>query len=236
MAHAAIAFFDLDNTLLAVNSARLWVRRERAHGRLGRWQVLRAAAWMLGYELGFAALEDAVERAIASLEGSLESDLRSRTRSFYEEEVRRHFRPGAREALREHLEAGDMRVLLTSSSNYLAELVAKELGLDAFISNHFEVDPTGRHTGRARGGVCFGAGKLVHAEAFAHSSGLPLSGCAFYTDSYSDLPVLHRVGRPVAVNPDRRLRRYALRRGWRVLDWGVPPADRRLSEAESARG
>ena len=86
------------------------------------------------------------------------------------------------------------------------------------------MDAEGLHTGQPLGEVCFGEGKRLHAEAYAAEAGVPLSACAFYTDSYSDLPVLEVVGRPVAVNPDRRLRREALRRGWPVVDWGVPPA------------
>jgi len=49
-----------------------------------------------------------------------------------------------------------------------------------------------------------------------------LSDCAFYTDSFSDVPVLEAVGQPVAVNPDPRLRRRANKRGWRIVDWGTP--------------
>jgi phosphoserine phosphatase len=74
------------------------------------------------------------------------------------------------------------------------------------------------------GEVSVGPGKRTHAERYAREVGVPLSACAFYTDSYSDLPVLEVVGRPVAVHPDHRLRREALRRGWPVVDWGVPTA------------
>jgi phosphoserine phosphatase len=62
----------------------------------------------------------------------------------------------------------------------------------------------------------------VQAESFAREANVGLGECAFYTDSYADLPVLKAVGRPVAVNPDRRLRREATRRGWEVVDWGSP--------------
>jgi phosphoserine phosphatase len=40
----------------------------------------------------------------------------------------------------------------------------------------------------------------------------------FYSDSFSDLPLLGRVSTPVAVRPDERLRAHALRLGWRILD------------------
>ena len=218
----AIAFFDLDKTLLAVNSGALWIRREFELGHITRMQALRASYWLPRYHLGFVSMQDALLQAITHLEGLGEQYLRQRTVLFYEEQVRSQFRPGALLALEEHRSAGDKLVLLTSSSGYLSELVARDLGLDAMLCNRFEVDAAGLHTGRPLGEVCFGEGKRVHAQAYASEAGVPLSACTFYTDSYSDLPVMEVVGRPVAVHPDRRLRREALRRGWPVLDWGVP--------------
>lgn len=217
-----IAFFDLDNTLLATNSGKLWVQRELALGHITRFQALRAMAWMAQYHLGFARLESAVERAIAMLEGMPEAELRGRSDTFYEQFVRKLYRPGGLDALRRHRAHGHRLVLLTSSSHYLAERVAAELSLDAVLCNRFEVDARGLHTGRSIGAVCFGEGKLRHAEVHAAQTGEPLGASWFYTDSYSDLPVLERVGHPVAVNPDRRLRRLAARRGWEIADWGTP--------------
>jgi hypothetical protein len=119
--------------------------------------------------------------------------------------------------------------MLTSSSNYLSELVAAELGFDEVCCNRLEVDPAGLHTGRVVGGICFGPGKLPHAQAAATGAGASMSTATFYTDSYSDLAVLEAVAHPVAVNPDPRLRRLAQRRGWRVVDWGIAPGARRVS-------
>ena len=90
------------------------------------------------------------------------------------------------------------------------------------LCNRFEVDASGLYTGRPLGEVCFGEGKRLYAEDCASEAGVPLSACSFYTDSYSDLPVMEVVGRPVAVHPDRRLQREALRRGWPVVSWGGP--------------
>ncbi|PTL77397.1 HAD family phosphatase [Vitiosangium sp. GDMCC 1.1324] len=218
----AIAFFDLDKTLLAVNSGSLWVRRELALGHITRMQALRASMWLARYHLGFVAMQDAVREAIRHLQGTGEQHMRERTVRFYAEMVRSQFRPGALRAVEEHRSAGDRLVLLTSSSGYMSELVTRDLSLDAALCNRFEVDASGLHTGRPLGEVCFGEGKRFYAQAYAAEAGVPLSECAFYTDSYSDLPVLEVVGRPVAVHPDRRLRREALRRGWSVVDWGVP--------------
>jgi HAD superfamily hydrolase (TIGR01490 family) len=220
----SVAFFDLDKTLLGVNSGTLWIRRELALGHITRMQALRASLFIARYHLGFASMEDAVLKAISFLAGTPAQPLQERTATFYEEQIRPLYRPGALRALEEHRAAGDRLVLLTSSSGYLSELVARELRLDAILCNRFEVDGQGLHTGRPLGAVCFGAGKRTHAEGYAREAGVSLSACTFYTDSYSDLPVLEVVGRPVAVHPDHRLRREAVRRGWPVVDWGVPDA------------
>lgn len=218
----SVAFFDLDKTLLAVNSGSLWIRRELSLGHITRMQALRASLWIARYHLGFVSMQDAVLAAISHLAGTPAQALQERTVTFYEEQVRPLYRPGALRALEEHRAAGDRLVLLTSSSGYLSELVSRELRLDAILCNRFEVDERGFHTGRPLGEVCFGSGKRTHAEGYASGVGVALSTCAFYTDSYSDLPVLEVVGKPVAVHPDYRLRREALRRGWPVVDWGVP--------------
>jgi HAD superfamily hydrolase (TIGR01490 family) len=216
----AIAFFDFDETLIVGNSGRLWIRRELKEGNVSRTQFLRAAVWMLRYKMGWASMDDALRTAIGSLRGQTEQALRARTRAFYETEVRMLYRTGARPALDRHRARGDAIVLLTASSLYLSELVAEELGLDDVLCNRFEVDAAGAHTGRPVGSLCFGAGKLGYAEAYARQRGVSLADCWFYTDSYSDFPVLERIGHPVVVNPDPRLRREAERRGWPVEWWG----------------
>lgn len=219
-----LAFFDLDKTILSVNSGTLWVRREAALGHLSKRHALKAMAWLARYHFGFASAEAMVAEAVAHLAGTEAAALKARTERFYEDEVRGTFRPGALEAVRAHRAAGERLVMLTSSSHYLSSLVAAELGFDEVLCNRLEVDEAGRHTGRVEGGVCFGPGKLPHAQRAAARAGAGLGTATFYTDSYSDLPVLAAVGHPVAVNPDPRLRRHATRQGWRVVDWGVPRA------------
>ena len=216
---AGIAFFDLDRTLLGVNSATLWVKRELRLGYISRWHALRGALWLGMYELGFGKMEDAVREAIGSLAGQQEADIRDRTTTFWNEDVITSIRPGAWDVLAEHRRKGDRLVLLTSSSNYLSDLAAEVLGLDEVLCNRFRV-ADGCFTGDPEEPLCFGSGKLSHARQMADQLGVSLMDCAFYTDSHSDLPVMLAVGTPVAVHPDPRLRREAHRRGWSVVDWG----------------
>ncbi|MCE9666884.1 HAD-IB family hydrolase [Myxococcus stipitatus] len=218
----AVAFFDLDRTLISANSGALWLRRELALGHITRFQALGASLWLARYHLGFVSMQAAVARVISRLAGAPVAPLQRRMEAFYDETVRALYRPGAWRALAAHRRAGDRLVLLTSSTDSLSRLVARDLDLDAVLCNRFEVDAEGRHTGRPLGVICFGEGKRTLAREYADRVGAALSACAFYTDSYSDLPLLEVVGRPVVVHPDHRLRRVARRRGWPVVHWDEP--------------
>lgn len=218
-ATVALAFFDLDKTILSENSGALWIRHEVRAGHVSLWQAARASAWLFGYHLGLTAMDEVLLEALATLEGTSACEARTRTAGFYQREVRHLVRPGARLTLAAHRAAGDALVLLTTSTGYLSELVADDLGIPHVLCNRFEVD-RGLHTGRPLGPLCYGPGKWEHARALAGSLGERLEDAVFYTDSFSDLPVLEAVGRPVAVHPDPRLRREAVRRGWPIEHWG----------------
>ncbi len=217
----AIAFFDVDKTLLSRNSAAMWVRRERRLGNLSLPQAVRGAFWAALYELGLIHADDLIRDAARTLKGRREQDVIDRTLEFWHAEVSGLIRPGARAAVARHRAQGDRCYLLTSTSCYLSEPVTEVLALDGYLANRFEV-VDGVFTGEMIDPVCFGAGKLAHAQTCATQAGVALAQCSFYTDSLSDLPALLAVGHPVAVNPDPRLRREAQRRGWPIEDWGTP--------------
>ena len=217
------AFFDLDKTLIEVNSGRLWFQRERAEGRLPLHHALEAMMWGQLYNMGLLHGRTALQRAVRGLKGQEEAVLAERTRHFYEADVVSTIAPGARAVLDQHRACGEALVLLTSASIYLAELVREELGLDHSLAMEFEVED-GRFTGDIRQ-LCFGAAKVDVASAWAEEHGIDLGACSFYTDSASDLPMLERVCQPHTVQPDPRLARIAKRRGWPILDWSGAGAE-----------
>ena len=68
---------------------------------------------------------------------------------------------------------------------------------------------------------CYGKGKVDLARDWLDGRDMELDDCYFYTDSYSDLPMLLEVGNPRVVNPDPKLKRYSKRKNWSVLDCAV---------------
>jgi phosphoserine phosphatase len=74
-------------------------------------------------------------------------------------------------------------------------------------------------TGRPAGRLCYGDEKLNRLNGYCISNNTDQSAIWYYSDSISDLPVLSAVGKPVCVNPDRALKKEALKRGWKILLW-----------------
>ncbi|MCA9641472.1 MAG: haloacid dehalogenase-like hydrolase, partial [Myxococcales bacterium] len=170
----SVAFFDLDRTILSKNSGALWVRSELQGGHIGPGFALKAMAWMGLYHLGYAEFDRPIRLAVARMRGVAEREVLERTELFYERSVRALVRPGARRAIAEHRARGEQLVLLTSSSNYLSDRFVEQLSLDAALCNRFELDPEGCYTGELVEPICFGPGKVLHAQRFADAQGARL--------------------------------------------------------------
>ncbi len=127
--------------------------------------------------------------------------------------------PAARALVREHADAGDLCAIITATNRFVTAPIAREFGLANLIATEPEARD-GRFTGRVAGTPCFREGKLQRLYEWLGTRGRRLEDFAesfFYSDSHNDLPLLERVSRPVAVDPDEALRSRARERGWEVI-------------------
>ncbi len=218
----ALAFFDLDKTLIAENSAKLWLNEQWQSRRITWPNMLKASYFLLKYHLGFTKMEEVVIESVRSLKGFPKSDFLDDAAQFFHDTVRHLYRPGAIRALERHRALGHKISLITSSFDGLSYLVQNDLNLDYCLCTELEADATGVFTGNTLGPPCFGANKVLAARNLCRSLNLDLKDCTFYTDSASDMPLMKVVGEPVAVNPDLHLRARAQVYAWKIVDWGRP--------------
>jgi len=211
------AFFDMDRTLVRVNTANLYMRWRFERREAGLRDMLRFMRWMAEYTLGVIDPEDITRRALEQLAGTREDAFRDELREWYRVFVRPHIALEARREVERCRRAGYELVILTASTHYGTDPLAEELGIDHVLCTQLEVDE-GSFTGHVAR-LCYGPGKVAVAEAWADERGIELERCVFYTDSVSDLPMLDRVGERRVINPDPRLRIVARRRGWPVDYW-----------------
>jgi HAD superfamily hydrolase (TIGR01490 family) len=213
------ALFDLDKTLLDVNSATLWLKHEWRAGRVGVRDVAWAVWALAQYHLGRDGLEKLFEEAAMSVSGLREDVLVERTRLWFENDVQPRLRPGGKAAIDRHRQEGDRIVLATSGTIYAARCAQKAYGFDEVICTTLCVEE-GVLTGKLLRSA-YGPNKLLLVQEWAEATGIRLEDCTFYTDSFTDVSLLERVGSPVAVHPDRRLAALAAERRWPVEEWGT---------------
>lgn len=217
-----VAIFDLDRTLIDVNSGHLWLRHEWKRGRIGVGGVMRGIGWFTRYALGESDLTRALDEAARVYRGVSLAEVEADVASWFQHHLAGRARPGALDTLRHHHDAGHTLLLATSSSQFIGRLAGACWGFDDVIATEVEHDgATLDGTIRTPG---FGHHKLDRCRAWVEAREGSLADVTFYTDSYSDRPLLDAVGHPVVVHPDARLRRYARMRGWPILDWGTAPA------------
>lgn len=217
--HRIAAFFDLDRTLLDMNSSTLWAIHELRGRSISLKQFGRVLVWNALYHLSLIDIETAFREAVGHYRGRLYHDLEAETRAWFERDVAHHLRPGAAQALRDHRSRGHRLVLLTSASAFAARAARDTWELDDFLSNDFPTDDRGRLDGSFVTPLCYGSGKVQRARAWAGERNVDLAQSYFYTDSFSDAPMLRVVGNPRVISPDPRLSREARQRGWPILQW-----------------
>jgi HAD superfamily hydrolase (TIGR01490 family) len=219
------AFFDVDRTIVSVNTGRLFLRDLRRRGEISFFRALRALIWMAKYHLSLIDLQWVATRLAGEMEGQVEREFAETCRTWVERDVLPLVVPGARGRIEKHRAEGHVLAILSTSPTYVTQPIAETLGIEEVMSTRFEVDG-GHFTGRLIGPACVGVGKVHWAEDLGARRQVDLGQSWFYTDSYTDMPMLERVGHRVVVNPDPRLKRIAKRRGWPVQDWRQPlPTD-----------
>ena len=211
------AFFDMDNTLLRIETGMSWVRFLYRRGELSKRTVAKALYWQTLYRLALLDMDAVFTRLVEDLRGDSEAEMIAKCAIWYRDHVAPEVAPAARVAIEHHRQAGHLIVLATGSTQYAARPVAHALGIEHVLSSLLEVEG-GAFTGRPAA-FCFGQHKVALAERWTDRHGIDLAASYFYSDSYNDLPMLERVGTAIAVNPDARLRRHARRRGWATPRW-----------------
>ncbi len=209
------AFFDLDRTLMAGFSAGAFVRELVRTGRITAGdltQVLLAAA---RFRLGGKGFSGFVGDIAGVLRGVPESELVQVGERLFTERLAAGVYPESRALVRAHQRKDHTVAVISSALRYQIEPLARDLDIPHVLCTQLDVQD-GIFTGRVIHPTCYGTGKAAAGRQFAAAAGVDLAQSYFYSDSDEDLPLLHIVGRPRPINPNRRLKAIAAKRGWPV--------------------
>ncbi|OLO59887.1 hydrolase [Actinomyces oris] len=222
--HRAAAYFDLDKTILATSStwalgtpmrrSGLISSRALAHGLIAQipYLLVGAGAQRSSSLMEHLALMSAgISRRdlVEVVEGALTTAIEP---AVYAE---------ALDLIEGHRRAGHDVVVVSASITEMVAPIARLVGADRAVATHMEVGEDGLFTGRISRSMLHSE-KVVALREDAAAHGIDPARCWAYSDSISDEPMLSTVGHPVAVNPDRDLRRLAQERDWPVRDFARP--------------
>ena len=225
LAPVKVTLFDLDLTLLPIDSDHAWGVFTTTIG----WTdplvfTRRNEEFYAHYQAGTLDIHDYVRFATEAVRERGAAASHSAREGFMRTVVRPAIRAEALELVRRHQQAGDQVAIVTATNEFVTRPIADAFGVSDLIAVELARDDvpggTGWITGEILGVPSMREGKVQRFGQWLEKRSLGWQDVhlTFYSDSTNDLPLLERAQKPVATNPDARLRAIASERGWRILD------------------
>jgi HAD superfamily hydrolase (TIGR01490 family) len=220
-----LALFDLDHTLLPLDSDYSWGVFTTTIGWTDPVEFARRNdEFFAHYRAGTLDIHDYVRFATDAVrqQGAINS-IAAHAR-FMRAIIEPAIKKEAVSLVQGHQDAGDTVVIVTATNEFVTRPIADAFGVSDLIAVELERDTqpggTGWITGEIKGVPSAREGKVTRMEQWLAARNLGWSDVdsTFYTDSLNDLALMEKVAHPVATNPDDRLRAIATERGWRILD------------------
>jgi HAD superfamily hydrolase (TIGR01490 family) len=217
-----LCLFDLDHTLLPIDSDHAWGDFMVALGWVDA-QSFRAGndAFYAQYLAGRLDIDAYIAFATAPLRGRSADERRAGHARFMREVVAPKLLPAARALVESHRRQGDRLALVTSTNDFITAPIAAAFAIETLIATRLELDATGAPTGRIAGVPAFREGKVARVGQWLATDGgdwRDFERISVYSDSLNDLALLERATDPVATNPSPELAAIAAERGWRILN------------------
>ncbi|WP_372613211.1 HAD family hydrolase [Halomonas sp.] len=213
----SLAIFDLDNTLLSIDSDHAWGEFLLEQGAVDPVAYREANdRFLADYQAGTLDIHAFLEVALSPLAEHSPQQLAAWQQQFMASKVEPSILPRGEELLARHRSRGDTLLIITATNRFITGPIAERLGVEALIATEPErID--GLYTGKATSIPCYREGKVQRLDAWMAEQELTLEDAWFYSDSHNDLPLLEKVDYPVAVDPDDTLREVAETRGWKII-------------------
>lgn len=216
-----LALFDLDHTLLPLDSDYAWGEFTQHIG----WTdpvvfKRRNDEFYADYQAGRLDIHEYVRFATEAVRVKGRVQAEAAREQFLREVIRPAVRPEALALIQQHRDQGCLVMIVTATNEFVTRPIAQLLGIDELIAVELERDAQGWITGEIAGIPSMREGKVQRLQQWLLARGWDWQDVetTFYSDSTNDLPLLGQVDHPVATNPDDRLREQAQQRGWPVLE------------------
>ncbi len=215
-----LALFDLDHTLLPIDSDYEWARFLVRRGVLdGDHYERENDRFYRAYQDGSLDIFEFLQFQLAPLAAHPRATLDAWHAEYMREVIEPQITAKARDLVDQHRQRGDLLALVTATNSFVTAPIARAFGIDHLVATGIE-ERDGQFTGKPHGTPSFREGKIARTREWLASLGHELGSFErswFYSDSRNDVPLLEQVTHPVATNPDPKLHAIAQERGWPVI-------------------
>lgn len=221
MSRPHLALFDLDHTLLPLDSDYEWGEFTIGLGWCDATEFKRRnAEYFEHYRAGTLDIHDYVRFATQAIREQGPLKAQAAHAQFMREVIEPALKPQALALVQQHRDAGHQVLIVTATNDFVTGPIAQRFGVQELIAVQLERDPHGGVTGEIAGTPSVREGKVVRMNEWLAARGLQWAEVetTFYSDSMNDVALLEKVTHPVATNPDAKLRALAQARHWRTLD------------------
>ena len=217
------AFFDVDGTLMKTNAVEHYLNLISTNiNKFSYWYSLFNVIIKIPYYL----LIDQISRQLcnqvfySNYRNFYVIEFENRSSIYFQEKLKYQIFPAAQDCINQHQIRGDLVILVTGSLDFIIKPLAEFLNANRSIATSLETK-NGFYTGQIKALSPIGEEKAKAIHNLSMELGIDLSNSYAYGDSIFDLPMLEAVGNPVVVNPDQRLKRIALKKGWTQKYWSL---------------
>jgi HAD superfamily hydrolase (TIGR01490 family) len=220
-AKTKIALFDLDHTLLPIDSDYSWGVFTQDIGWTDPVAFKeRNDEFFEHYKAGTLDIHDYVRFAVEAVRLRGPAEAQAAHARFMRDVIQPAIRPEAQALVQSHRAAGEQVVIVTATNEFVTRPIAGAFGVEELIAVELARGADGWITGEIAGVPSAREGKVERVAQWLAARGLDWASVetTFYSDSTNDLALLEKADHPVATNPDARLRAIAAERGWRILD------------------
>ena len=211
-------FFDVDGTIIhgrtqMIALSHLWKKHQ-----VSFFFPIKILFGAIKYKiLSFFQEVEFIPQIMQDIYSCLEGKDVSEVEKFWEEIFQTKIKPKmiqkTIQILKQHQKQEDEIILISTSIEPLIKLIGDYLGIDKIIASKLEINK-GKYTGQITHAI-HKEEKLKAAKDLSDN----LKQSFFYTNSYSDISLLEQAGRPVAVNPDYKLRKKVQKENWPILNF-----------------
>lgn len=216
----SLAIFDMDETVIACDSATLWLTYLVEQGLAPAEMLVIEKAMMADYHRGALSMQSYMDYTLTPLAGKAVDMVGEWADDFVARRIPSRIYSDALNQVDWHRHQGHHLLFISATADFIVRRIAARFGVIDVIAIDLQT-VHGRYTGATKGVLSFRQGKTERLKEWLQRNESSLIGSYGYSDSLNDVPLLLAVEHASVVNPAADLKQLAFQHQWQQLDWSL---------------